>query len=37
VDESGAGLLSISVIDEDDLQHIIRLRDPLLLPAPAKP
>lgn len=37
VDESGAGLHSISVIDEDDLQHIIRLRDPLLLPAPAKP
>lgn len=37
VDESAAGLHSISVIDEDDLQHIIRLRDPLLLPAPAKP
>ena len=37
VDESAAGLLSISVTDEDDMQHIIRLRDPLLLSAPAKP
>lgn len=32
VEESTAGLLSISVTDEDDIQHIIRLRDPLLLP-----
>lgn len=36
VDESAAGLHSISVTDEDDLQHIIRLRDPLLLAGPAK-
>lgn len=31
VDELGTGLLSISVTDEDDAQHIVRLRDPLLL------
>lgn len=36
VDESAAGLLSISVTDEDALQHIIRMRDPLLLAGPAK-
>ena len=35
VEESAAGLLSISVTDEDDIQHIIRLRDPLLLLPPA--
>lgn len=37
VDESVAGLRSISVIDEDDIQHIIRLRDPLLLPGKSAP
>lgn len=37
VEESPAGLLSISVTDEDDLQHIIRLRDPLLLPGKSSP
>ncbi len=34
VDESAAGLLSISVNDQDAMQHIIRLRDPLLLSPP---
>lgn len=36
VEERGVELLSISVTDEDDVQHIIRLRDPLVLSAPAK-
>ncbi|MGV8899611.1 MAG: DUF5335 family protein [Burkholderiaceae bacterium] len=37
VEENTAGLLSISVTDEDDIQHIIRLRDPLLLPGKPAP
>lgn len=28
-------LTSLAVIDSDDVRHIIKLRDPLLLPAPA--
>lgn len=37
VDESTTGLLSISVTDEDDIQHIIRMRDPLLLAGKSAP
>lgn len=36
VEERGVELLSINVTDEDEVQHIIRLRDPLVLSAPAK-
>jgi len=34
VDETPAGLAGIIVIDADDARHIVRLRDPLMLPAP---
>jgi hypothetical protein len=34
VDESGASLASVEVIDGDDVHHIARFRAPLRLPAP---
>jgi hypothetical protein len=34
VDENGASLESVEVIDGDDVHHIARFRDPLRLPAP---
>ncbi|SDY55683.1 hypothetical protein SAMN04515617_11674 [Collimonas sp. OK242] len=36
VEERGSELLSIHVTDEDEVQHIIRLRSPLMLAPPAK-
>ena len=35
VDMTGSALTSVEVIDADQVRHIIRLRDPLMLPAPA--
>ncbi len=34
VDQESVMLTSLEVIDEDDVHQIIRLRDPLMLPAP---
>ncbi len=36
VDEGRAGLDSFDVIDEAGISHIVRLRDPLMLPAPPR-
>lgn len=35
VDMTGSALTSLEVIDADQVRHIIRLRDPLMLPPPA--
>jgi hypothetical protein len=34
IDHEAAELSSVEVIDGDDVRHIVRLRDPLMLPAP---
>ena len=34
IDQTGLELRNIKVVDAQDMQHIIRLRDPLVLPAP---
>ena len=34
VDQNGVELLSMEVIDADAVRHIIKLRDPLMLPQP---
>jgi hypothetical protein len=34
VDQESVMLTSLEVVDEDDVHQIIRLRDPLMLPAP---
>lgn len=34
VEQEGNQLTSLEVIDSDDLRHIIKLRDPLMLPSP---
>lgn len=34
VEHEGAGLRSMEVIDGDDVRQIVKLRDPLMLPAP---
>jgi hypothetical protein len=33
VDESPAGLASVAVVDAAGARHIVRLKDPLMLPA----
>ena len=35
VDEGLGGLMSIEIVDVEDTKQIIKLRDPLMLPAPA--
>jgi hypothetical protein len=35
LDDSNLGLVSIEVVDADGARQIIKLRDPLMLPAPA--
>jgi len=35
VDEGWAGLDSFEVIDHAEIRHIVRLREPLMLPAPS--
>ena len=35
VDETPLGLASLEVIDADGVSHIVKLRDPLMLPAPS--
>jgi hypothetical protein len=35
IDQGPAGLASMEVVDTDDVRQIIRLRDPLMLPAPS--
>ncbi len=32
VEESAAGLVSVAVVDADAARHVIRLKDPLMLP-----
>jgi len=34
VDQNATELSSVEVVDSDDFRHIIKLRDPLMLPAP---
>jgi hypothetical protein len=34
VDQTAVDLSSVEVIDNDDFRHIIKLRDPLMLPPP---
>lgn len=34
VDQNAVDLSSVEVIDSDDVRHIIKLRDPLMLPPP---
>jgi hypothetical protein len=34
VDIGASGLISLEVVDGDDVRHIIKLRDPLMLPPP---
>jgi hypothetical protein len=36
IDRDGASLSSLEVVDADDFRVIVKLRDPLMLPAPAK-
>lgn len=36
VDYDGGGLKSVEIIDASDARHIVQLRDPLMLPAPAR-
>jgi hypothetical protein len=35
VDDDVGGLLAIEIVTTDDVREIVKLRDPLLLPAPA--
>lgn len=35
VDQNAVELSSMEVIDDEDQHHIVRLRDPLMLPSPA--
>ena len=34
VDIGSSGLISVEVVDSNDVRHIIKLRDPLMLPPP---
>lgn len=34
VDQTAANLSSVEIVDTDDFRHIIKLRDPLMLPPP---
>jgi hypothetical protein len=36
VDEGSGGLESLEIVDGDGIQRIVKLRDPLMLPPPAK-
>ncbi len=35
IDEDTAGLTGLAVIDQDGTRHIVKLRDPLMLPKPS--
>jgi hypothetical protein len=37
IDDSPSGLASVQIIDGDGARHIIKLRDPLMLPPSALP
>jgi len=37
VDEGPTGLISLELLDSDAVQHIVRFRDPLMLPPPTGP
>jgi hypothetical protein len=37
VEETPAGLASVAVVDEDAARHVVRLKEPLKLPAAATP
>ena len=34
IEQNAAELTSVEVVDGDDVHHIVKLRDPLMLPAP---
>jgi hypothetical protein len=36
-DEEGIGLASLEIVEGGDVRHIVRLREPLLLPPPSQP
>jgi hypothetical protein len=36
VEDGAQGLLALEIVDADDVRQIIKLRDPLALPAPAR-
>jgi len=36
VEDGPAGIVSLEIIDADDVHQIVKLRDPVLLPAPAR-
>jgi hypothetical protein len=36
-DEDGIVLASLEIVDGEDIRHIVRLRQPLLLPPPSQP
>jgi hypothetical protein len=35
VDDSGDGLISMEIVDAEGVRQIVKLKDPLMLPAPA--
>jgi uncharacterized protein DUF5335 len=37
VDQAPTGLASVAVIDRDGTRHVVRLKDPLMLPAASAP
>ncbi len=37
VDHDGVNLNSVMIMDDDGVQQIVRLRDPIALPAPGRP
>jgi hypothetical protein len=36
VEEGSGGLVALEIVDSDDVKQIIKLRDPLTLPAPSQ-
>ena len=36
VEEGSGGLVALEIVDSDDVKQIIKLRDPLMLPAPSQ-
>jgi len=37
VEETAAGLTSVAVVDADGVRQMVKLKQPLMLPAPAQP
>lgn len=36
VEEGGGGLAALEIVDSDDVKQIVKLRNPLMLPAPSR-